>query len=353
MNDFEVTARRILPEPIFRYVDRAAGSGETHKSNLAAFGGYGIIPRVLTGVVAPTTSVTVLGREISAPVMIAPTAWHSLYTPGGETAAYRAARAFGTVMTLSCFSTKNFHALDAGAALQGIWFQLLMHKDLGVLKAAAYRAREAGCEAVVITVDAPTGCAMCKGGAGEVALPPSELPLLPRPAEDESRDLDEYYRENLDPGQVTWKQLSSFCEISPLPVMVKGVLHPDDARRAAECGARGIIVSNHGGRQMDHSVSALDALRTITESFVPPPEFEILMDGGVRSGADVFKACSFGARAVLLGRPVLYALAADGEAGVSSMLSELRSDLHELLAQVGVRNPSELHPGMLYRRPAR
>jgi 4-hydroxymandelate oxidase len=212
-----------------------------------------------------------------------------------------------------------------------------VHKDLSVMREYISQGEAAGCGAIVLTVDAPDGCRMCrnKGGKKPFGMLPSEMPLLPRLPGPKNETLEEYYSRNLNPEMCNWNYISKIVESSRRPLILKGILSPADAERARETGASGIIVSNHGGRQLDGAISSLDALDSITRNSDLNSKFEIYLDGGIRNGRDVFKALALGARAVLLGRPILYGLGVAGTAGVLDILSILKGELENTMLLSG------------------
>ena len=219
-----------------------------------------------------------------------------------------------------------------------------MLKDLGLMGEYIDQARHAGCGAVVISVDAPLGCAMCTTTATEpVAFPIKSLPLLPSRKLLPYNSLDEYYNKYIAP--TTWLEVEQVIRATELPVILKGIMHPEDAHRALNAGAQGIIISNHGGRQLDGAVSTLSALTLVPE--LVRDSLKIYLDGGVRSGSDVFKALALGADAVLVGRPVLYALAAEGQQGVESLFRDLGEELRLTMQLCGAPSVQNITSDML------
>ena len=352
--EFKDRARALLPVELFAYIERAAGEGETHRRNLSSYSKFDLVPRVLTGAEIPGTDRVIGGMLHSAPIIIAPTAWHGLVHPDGECATFEAARESGITMAISSFSTRDFSEIASRSKsrrIEGAWYQLMLHRDLSVLSEAIGRAESHGCSALLLTVDAPAGCSMCRGKSGtSVGLPPSKLPLLPRSKSDQSSSIEEYYRINLSPVVSTWEYVSRICASTRLPVFLKGIVHPADVQLAARAGAKGVVISNHGGRQMDNGISTLAALASIMRAPDGVPEIEILLDGGIRSGADIFKAIALGARGVLVGRPILYGLAVGGASGVSRILSILRRELADCMVQCGVGDLESISRAFLSAR---
>jgi isopentenyl diphosphate isomerase/L-lactate dehydrogenase-like FMN-dependent dehydrogenase len=204
------------------------------------------------------------------------------------------------------------------------------------------KARKAGVSAIVLTVDALVGCSMCKSSPSnlpKVEFPIQELPLFPKDPAIPFSNLDDYYAKYMGSG-ASWNDIRQIIEFAELPVILKGILHPEDAKMAAEVGAKGIIISNHGGRQLDGAISTIDALRKVPAEV--RQKLDVYMDGGIRQGSDVFKAIALGAKAVLVGRPVLYGLAADGENGVSGVLQILTNELRQCMHTMGCAKISDI-----------
>ena len=315
---------------------------------------------MLVDVAERELATTVLGQPVAMPVLVAPTAFHRLADPEGEVATARAAAAAGTVMVLSTLSNSPVEEVvpAAGGAL---WFQLYVYRDRGATRALVQRVEAAGCRALVLTVDAPYLGRRERDVRNRFHLPPGlavanlladgygEVPAPSGQSGDSG--LAAYVSSLLDPA-LTWDDLDWLGSITRLPILVKGIVRADDARRAADRGAAGIVVSNHGGRQLDTSIATLDALPAIAEALAgagapgapgaPGSNVEIYLDGGVRRGTDVVKALALGARAVLVGRPILWGLAAAGEAGVGKALTLLRDELDLAMALCGARRLADL-----------
>jgi 4-hydroxymandelate oxidase len=284
---------------------------------------------------------TVLGQPVAMPVLVAPTAFHRLAVPEGELATARAAGAEGTVMILSTLSTTSLEEVTA-AATGPVWFQLYIYKDRQATEGLVRRAEAAGCKALVLTVDAPILGRRERDVRNRFRLPPglAVANLLPEgygdfpPAAADS-GLAAYVAAFLDPA-LTWRDVTWLQSITELPVLVKGIVRADDALRAADAGAAGLVVSNHGGRQLDTAPATLDVLPEIADALAARGHtLEVLVDGGVRRGTDILKALALGARAVLVGRPVLWGLAAGGETGAAAVLRLLRNELDLAMALAG------------------
>lgn len=339
-----------LPSATWGYFASGARDQHTLAENRQAFDRLRLYPRVLVDVSRRDMGVTLLGERLPWPVLVAPMAFQRLAHPEGELAAVRAAGAAGSVYVLSTLATTPVEAVVA-AATGPVWFQLYVYRDRGATRGLVERAEAAGCRALVVTVDAPvlgareadqrSGFHLPPGlraenlvGAGHGELPP----------EAGGSGLAAYVYRLLDPS-LSWDDIAWLRGITRLPVIVKGVLRDDDARLAVEAGVDGLIVSNHGGRQLDHSPATIDALPAIAEAVAG--RVPLLLDGGVRRGTDVVKALALGAQAVLVGRPVLHGLALGGEAGAARILGLLRAELDEAMALIGAPTLSDLPPRLV------
>ena len=331
--DLESRARERLSPEVYGYYAGAAGAGTTHAANLAAFDRLRLRPHVLTGITAPDLSTTVLGMRLGLPVAVAPMALQGLAHPEGDVATARAAGDVGTAMILATLASRSLEEVAAVAPCP-LWFQLYVLRDRGATRALIDRAVAAGGRALVVTVDAPSSGHRRPGAVSEFILPRgARLPnLAGLPAPPSGVALREYFATLVD-GAVTWKDVAWLRSVSPLPLVLKGILAPEDARRAAEHGVDAVVVSNHGGRVLDGTVATLDALPAVVQAAAD--RVEVWMDGGVRRGRDVFKALALGARLVLIGRPVLWALAPGGEVGVRAVFADLRDELETTMITCG------------------
>lgn len=353
-------ARQILSPEAYGYVAGGAGSEDTMAENRAAFRRWRIVPRHLRGVEERDLSVEILGHSMPAPILLAPIGVQGILHPDAELASARAAAALGIPTVLSTVSTRPLEAV-AEVTGEGVrWFQLYWPPDPELADSFLARAAAAGYSAIVVTLDLPLLAWRPRDienaylpflhgqGLGNYLTDPVFLADLPvHPAEDPRPAVEKFGRVFANPG-LKWDDLPRLREMTGLPIILKGILHPDDARRALDAGADGLVVSNHGGRQVDGSIAALDALVPIVEAVDDP--VPVLLDSGVRTGADVFKALALGARAVLVGRPYAYALAVGGEAGVRDLLENLIAELDLTLGLSGYRTPAELSPRSLTRR---
>jgi 4-hydroxymandelate oxidase len=327
VQDFEDVARDRMPRMGFDYYAGGAGDEWTLAENRRAFDRWVIRPRVLVDVTSVDLRTTVLQGEWPFPIGLAPTALQRLADPDGELATARAAASLGALMVLSTIASSSMEEVAAASGEGPRWFQLYVHRDRGLTADLVERARIAGYAAVVLTVDAPVLGRRHRDERNRFSLPDGvtlanlEGSRLP---DGSGSGLFAYFASELD-SSLTWKDVEWVRGLSPLPVLIKGVLTSEDALLAVEAGAAGVVVSNHGGRQLDGVPASLDALPEVVEAV--GGRAEVLMDGGVRRGADVLKALALGARAVLVGRPYLWGLAAGGESGVRAVLELLRDEL--------------------------
>jgi len=341
--DYEELAAGKLDPGAFGYYAGGSGDEITLRDNVEGFRRWQLRPRLLVDVAAPSTATTVLGQEISMPLLVAPTAFQRVAHPDGECGMARAAAAAGTIMCLSTIATSS-PAEVAASCDAARWFQLYVFKDDGVTRHLVDQAREHGYCALALTVDAPvvgrrerdfrTGFTIPADvtvpSLGRGGMTPREVFAAVSPS-------------------VSWKDIESLSSASGLPVIVKGLLTGEDARLACEHGAAGIVVSNHGGRQLDGVSATIDALPECVEAV--DGRIEVYLDGGIRRGGDVVKALALGARAVLAGRAPLWGLVVDGEAGARRVLELLRGEIELALQLVGCRSPAEVSRGHVQRRP--
>ncbi len=351
--DLEKIARDKMAATAFDYYASGADGEVTLLRNQSSYDRLQLHYRVLVDVSQRNMATTVLGRDIALPVLVAPTAFHKLAHPDGEAATARAADEAGTVMILSTLSNTPVEEVVQASSCP-IWFQLYVYRDRGATKALVARAEAAGCEALVLTVDAPLLGRRERDVRNRFNLPPglSVENLLPEglgdlPPEIADSGLAAYFASLLD-SSLSWKDLEWLRSITSLPLLVKGIVRSDDALRAAEHGASGIVVSNHGGRQLDTSPATIEVLEEIVQA--AGDHLEIFIDGGIRRGTDVLKALALGARGVLIGRPVLWGLAAEGQAGVAKVLSMLREELDLAMALCGCPSLADIHRDLV--RPA-
>lgn len=342
--DYARAARGKLAQDVRDYFEGGALDEITLRENNEGWERLKLYYRVLAGVGKRDMTTTVLGQAISMPIVVAPTAFHKLACEAGEIAAARAAKAAGTLFILSSLSNTAMEAVFAEAATPR-WFQLYMYKDREITLDLVKRAESAGAEAIVLTVDAPGLGTRERDARNSFRLPDglavaNLAPLGKGNFPDvQGSGLAAYVRENfkedLGFGDLDW-----LCRSTRLPVVVKGVCRGDDARRAAEHGAKAVVVSNHGGRQLDTAPATCEVLPHVVEA--AGDLCEVYVDGGIRRGSDVLKAVALGARAVLVGRPVLWGLCVDGEQGAARVLEILRRELDEAMLLCGCTKLSDI-----------
>lgn len=350
LSDFEAAAREKLPPTIWDYFSGGAQDEITLRENRAAYDRIPLHYRVMRGVSDRDLTTTVLGQTISFPVLVPPMAFQGLAHDDAETAMARAAGKLQTIMALSMLATTAVEDV-VEAASAPVWMQLYLEKDRAAVRDLVRRAERAGCKALVLTVDSPLFGRQERNLRNRFELPRNLLVrnLLPRRLERLPRswsNINQHsFEDHLDPS-LTWRDVAWLCSITRLPVLVKGVIRPDDAVLAVEHGAKGVIVSNHGGRQLDTSPATISVLANVAAAV--GKQCEVLVDGGIRRGTDVVKAIALGAKAVLVGRPLLWGLASNGQAGVEQTLEILRTEFDSALALCGCRSVAEISPDLVY-----
>jgi lactate 2-monooxygenase len=348
----EVQAQAVLPPRAYVYVAGGAGCEDTVRANRAAFRRWRILPRLLRNVSRRDLGVDLLGRRLPGPVLLAPVGVQSMLHPEAELAVARAARALGVPMVLSSVSSTPLETVASVLGDAPRWFQLYWPKDPALAASLVGRAERAGFEAVVVTLDtyllgwrerdlqlAWLPFAHGEGIANYLSDPVFRA-ALPAPPERDPAAAVRHFLAVVSNAALTWDDLAWLRRQTRLPILLKGLLHPDDAVKAVECGAHGVIVSNHGGRQVDGAVASLDALPAVAEAVAG--RVAVLFDGGIRRGADVFKALALGAQAVLLGRPYCWGLAVAGEQGVRHVLLNLLADFELTLGLAGCSSCAEI-----------
>jgi (S)-2-hydroxy-acid oxidase len=339
VTDFERLAEERVPPEVWCYFAGGTEDEVTLRANRAAFSRWLFRPRVLVDVATVTTEVELLGHTLSMPILAAPTAMHRLLDPEGELATARACAAAGTLMCVSSITTRRHAEIRDAAPGAPRWLQVYILADRGRTEAHLDEAADCGYSAVVLTVDTPYWARRERDLRLGFEVPP-DLPI-PYASTDDSLRATGIAFVPVSPS-VSWRDVEWLAGRTRLPVLVKGVLTREDARLAVEHGAAGVIVSNHGGRQLDCVAASLDALPEVVEAVAG--SVPVLMDGGVRRGSDALKALALGAQSVLVGRPLLYGLAADGEAGVARVLALLQDELARTLALLGCTRPAEVGP---------
>ncbi|XP_011035452.1 PREDICTED: peroxisomal (S)-2-hydroxy-acid oxidase-like isoform X2 [Populus euphratica] len=342
--EYQEIARQKLPKMVYDYYASGAEDQWTLKENRNAFSRILFRPRVLIDVSKIDMSTTVLGFKISMPIMIAPSAMQKMAHPEGENATARAASAANTIMTLSSWATSSVEEVaSTGPGVR--FFQLYVLKERNVVAQLVRRAERAGFKAIALTVDTPRLGRREADIKNRFALPPY-LTLknfegldLGKMDKTDGSGLASYVAEQTD-RSLSWKDVKWLQTITSLPILLKGVLTAEDARLAVQNGAAGIIVSNHGARQLDYVPSTIIALEEVVKA--AQGRVPVFLDGGVRRGTDVFKAMALGASGIFIGRPVVFSLAADGEAGVRKVLQMLRDEFELTMALNGCRSLKEI-----------
>lgn len=350
VSDFERAAAEKLDAGVAGYFFGGACDEVTLRDNCDAWRRWRLRPRALAGLGQWETRSTVLGGEVSMPILVAPVAYQRLVDPGGEVAMARAAAAAGTVMCLSTLATTRPSELAQAVPEGRRWFQLYCFRDEGVTRALMDEAVASGFEAVVVTVDAPRGGRRERDLRTGFKIPEGlGVPSVEAALGSERAVTIEETFDLMDPA-LSWSDFESLAAASEVPVLVKGVLTGGDAELAVEHGAAAVVVSNHGGRQLDCALATADALPEVVEAVAG--RAPVIVDGGIRRGGDVAIALALGADAVLVGRPALWGLAVGGEAGASRVLELLQAELELALALCGCASPAELGPEHVRRAPA-
>ena len=347
LTDFEPLAKTRMSHMAWEYINGAAADQITYGWNREAYDRIKLKPRVLVDVSRLDTSISLLGQNLDFPILLAPTAYHRLVHQQGEIATAQGAKAAGAQMVLSSFSTTAVEEVSKHSG-RPLWFQLYSQRDRGFTKSLLQRAEAAGCRAICLTVDTPTLGARNREERINFELPAGltlphlqgfSSPVKHRPT------ANEIYSSILNP-ELSWKDIESLVSFAKIPLFLKGVLNPDDADRAVKAGVGGIIVSNHGARNLDTVPATIEALPRITDSVAG--RIPVLVDGGVRRGTDVLKALANGANAVLIGRPYLYALSVNGADGVAAAIGMLRREFQMAMALTGRTTVSQIDRSVLW-----
>lgn len=339
VDDFEALAHAKVRAGYWDYIAGGAGSERALAANRTAFERAALRPRVLVDVSTVSTATTLLGRDLTSPVVVAPTAYHRMSHPDGELATARGAADAGALYITSFFSNHTMEDISAIAPDAPRWLQLYWLHDRGLFGDVVERAAGAGYEALVLTVDVPVLGHRLRDARNSLALDPETIPanltaaptLLTTRTENSSAVAAQAVQ--AFDASITWNDLAWLRERSPLPLILKGIVTAEDARLAVSHGVAAISVSNHGGRQLDNPIGALDVLAEVVAAV--DGRCPVLFDGGVRTGHDVAVALAVGADAVLVGRPVLWGLAVGGAAGVTRILTLLRTELERVMALIG------------------
>lgn len=345
LHEVEILARERLSAQTFDYYAGGANDEVTLGANRRAFEDLAIRYRVLVDVSRRELGITLFGRAVAAPIVVAPMAFQRLAHPDGEAATARAAGSFGIPMTVSTFATQSLEEVRA-ATSGALWFQLYVHQDRGITRELVARVAAARFDVLVLTVDVPEIGRRERDERNGFRLSPDLRvanfnPAASAPLQGESvgSGLANFITGMRD-SSLQWKDLEWLSDLAGIPLVVKGLVRADDARRAVDHGAAGIVVSNHGGRQLDTAIASLRALPEIAAAV--GDRTTVMMDGGIRRGTDILKALALGARAVLVGRPVLWGLAVDGEAGARRVLELLTAELDLAMALTGTPRISDI-----------
>lgn len=352
LHEAEALARATLPAATFEYFAGGACDEVTLNENRRAFDDIALRHRVLVDVGRRELGTKLLDSSVAAPIVVAPMAFQRLAHPEGELGTARAAAALGLLMTASTFSTCSLEEI-AGIGEAPRWFQLYVHQDRGITAELVQRAAAAGYQALVLTVDVPEIGRRERDERNTFRLSadlrvanfvPRMSEAIQGAAPGSGSQLARFIEGMRDPG-FSWKDLTWLRSLSPLPLVLKGLVRADDARRAVDYGAAGVVVSNHGGRQLDTAIAGIRALPEVVDAV--GDQILVMVDGGIRRGTDVLKALALGARAVMVGRPVLWGLATAGEAGARRVLELLRNELDLAMALCGTPSLSDLSRDLL------
>ena len=355
-----LAADALEPEPR-GYVWGGAGTGDTMRANLEAFRRRRLVPRMLRDISRRSLATPVLGAELPSPVLLAPVGVQTIVHPDGELASARGAAELGVPVVASTAADRSLEQIAEATGDAPRWFQLYWPKDDAITESLVHRAEAAGYSALVVTLDTielawrPTDLAhgflpFLQGtGIAQFTSDPAFRAALEKAPEEDVGAAVGHWAQVIN-RVITWDDLAELRSMTKLPILLKGILHPDDARKAQRRGIDGVIVSNHGGRQVDGAIAALDALPGVADAV--GDDMAVLFDSGIRSGADVVKALALGADAVLLGRPYIWGLALDGATGVETVLRMLLAELDLTLALCGYARPAEVSRDALALAPA-
>ena len=340
--ELEELARESMPEMAYEYVASGAADEITVRWNTEAYARIALRPRVLTAAEQPDTTVQIFGVTHPFPILLAPTAFQKALHPLGETATAKGAGGAGATLIVSSATTTPVEEI-AEAATAPLWFQLYVQADRGFTRAVVERAVAAGCTALCLTVDTPVLGARDRQTRSGFRLPPGvDTPHL--------SDIGRHGRAIIDPTRVvlSWSDVEWLRSIADIPLVLKGIVSGADAARAIDSGADGLIVSNHGGRNLDTTIATIDALPDVVDAV--QARVPVLVDGGIRRGTDIVKALARGATATLIGRPCCYGLALGGSAGVARVIEILRKELEMAMILTGRQSIGEIDASLLWER---
>jgi 4-hydroxymandelate oxidase len=339
LDDAERLAEEAISPEAWSYIVGGAGDERTLRWNREAFSRYRLRPRVLVDVSSVTTETNVLGTPVSMPVLVAPMAFHQIAHEEGELATAKGAAAAGTLMCVSTVATATPRDIAEAAPGAPRWLQIYVFQDRGVSDGVIEQALEVGFTALVLTADLPVYGIRHREARTGFEAPEDDVPAIVN-ARERGGEKEEHHSLGLLESGLEWDYVAELVERWKVPVLVKGLVTAEDAVLACEHGASGVVVSNHGGRQLDGAIASLEALPEVVAAV--GDRAEVYLDGGVRRGSDVAMALALGARAVLVGRPAMYGLALGGAKGVEQVLEILREETENALALLGCRSPAEV-----------
>jgi 4-hydroxymandelate oxidase len=350
LSDYEVAARERMAAMAWEYVSGGAANETTLRWNREAYERIRLLPRALVDVSHLDTRVTLFGHELPFPILLAPTGYHRLVHPEGELASAKGASAAHAVMVVSTAANTAVEEI-AAVAKEPLWFQLYIQKDRGFTKSLVQRAEVVGCRALVVTVDTPVPGPRNREVRAKFALPPNlSLPhlkgLKTETASGAHRPQEGSIYSPITDASFTWRDLEWLRSYARVPIILKGILHPLDAEQAAKVGVAGLIVSNHGGRDLDTTPATIEALPLIADHVAG--RIPLLIDGGIRRGTDVLKALAYGAKAVLIGRPYLHGLGVAGAEGVTRVVNILRQEFEMAMALSGRATLASIDRSLLW-----
>ncbi|XP_012310844.2 2-Hydroxyacid oxidase 1 [Aotus nancymaae] len=357
INDYEQHAKSVLPKSIYDYYRSGANDEETLADNIAAFSRWKLYPRMLRNVAETDLSTSVLGQRVSMPICIGATAMQRMAHVDGELATVRACHSLGTGMMLSSWATSSIEEVAEAGPEALRWLQLYIYKDREVTKRLVRQAEKTGYKAIFVTVDTPYLGNRLDDVRNRFKLPPQlrmknfenrTLSFSPEENFGDDSGLAAYVAKAIDPS-INWEDIKWLRRLTSLPIVAKGILRGDDAREAVKHGLNGILVSNHGARQLDGVPATIDALPEIVEAV--EGKVEVFLDGGVRKGTDVLKALALGAKAVFVGRPVIWGLAFQGEKGVRDVLEILKEEFRLAMALSGCQNVKVIDKTLVRKNP--
>ncbi|NXI90305.1 HAOX1 oxidase, partial [Psophia crepitans] len=359
--DFEEYAKKFLPKSVYDYYRSGADDQETLAENVAAFSRWKLYPRVLRDVSVMDLSTSVLGQKISMPICVGATAMQRMAHADGETATAKACHAVGTGMMLSSWATSSIEEVAEAAPAGLCWLQLYIYKDREITKSLVKRAERAGYKGIFVTVDTPFLGRRIDDVRNKFQLPPhlrqvpidglknftsSDLAFSSGKDFGENSGLAVYVAEAID-ASINWEDIKWLRGLTSLPIVAKGILRADDAKQAVKFGVNGILVSNHGARQLDGVPATIDVLPEIVEAV--EGKVEVFLDGGIRKGTDVLKALALGAKAVFIGRPLIWGLVYQGEEGAKEVLQMLKEEFRLAMALTGCQRVEEIGRTLIRR----